>query len=283
MTVKPSKYEDRISRVIAYMYDHMDEDIDLNTLAEVACMSPYHWHRVYSAVQGETIAVTVRRLRLHRAAGFLAHTSMPIEEIAERSGYTNSQSFTRVFHSIYGLPPAQYRKNGSHTKFQTPRREGTDAMYDITIKTMPAQTAATVEHTGSYMAIGQAFDTLFGQLGARGMITPDLRMIGIYYDDPGSVPEDELRSRAGILVAGDTDIEAPLEQADIPGGPCAVLTHKGPYADMRAAYEWLYGEWLLQSGKEPADQPVYEVYLNNPRDTAPNDLLTEIYLPLKAA
>jgi AraC family transcriptional regulator len=66
-----------------------------------------------------------------------------------------------------------------------------------------------------------------------------------------------------------------------PGGDYAVLRHKGPYADMRAAYVWMFGTWLPQSGREPADAPVLEEYLNNPRDTPPTELLTDFYLPLK--
>ena len=49
---------------------------------------------------------------------------------------------------------------------------------------------------------------------------------------------------------------------------------------MRSAYQWLYGQWLVQSGREVADSPVFEGYLNNPRDTAPEQLLPDIYLPL---
>ena len=60
-----------------------------------------------------------------------------------------------------------------------------------------------------------------------------------------------------------------------------MLTYKGPYSGIHAAYHSLFGNWLPGSGEEPADQPCYEVYLNNPRDTAPEDLLTEICLPLK--
>ena len=55
----------------------------------------------------------------------------------------------------------------------------------------------------------------------------------------------------------------------------------GPYADMRAAYQWLYGTWLLQSGREIADAPILEEYLNNPRDTPPTELLTDICLPAR--
>ncbi len=60
-----------------------------------------------------------------------------------------------------------------------------------------------------------------------------------------------------------------------------MLRHKGPYSDMKAAYDWLFGEWLVQSGREVADAPVPEDYLNNPRDVPPTELLTDICLPLK--
>ena len=116
----------------------------------------------------------------------------------------------------------------------------------------------------------------------KGLLSADARAFGIFYDDPMAVPEAELRSRACVVVKAAVAVEAPVLQADIPGGRCAVLRHRGPYATMRAAYQWLYGPWLMQSGEEPADAPVFEEYLNNPRDTAPNDLLTDIYLPLVA-
>lgn len=136
-TVDRQHYEDRLSRVRAHIHDHLDEKIDLYKLAEIAYLSPYHWHRIYHAVYGETIAATVKRLRLHRAAGYLVNTSMKIEEIAEKSGYPNLQSFTRIFKSVFGMPPAQYRSNGSHTQFQ-PGQRGEDVMnYDIDTKTVP--------------------------------------------------------------------------------------------------------------------------------------------------
>ena len=110
-------YQERLNRVIVFIHDHLDEEIDLNRLADVACLSPYHWHRIYHAMHGETIAATVRRLRLHRAAGFLANTAMPIETIAEKSGYAGVAAFSRAFTNDYGMPPAQYRKDGAHAKF----------------------------------------------------------------------------------------------------------------------------------------------------------------------
>ena len=76
------EYGERMERVTAYVFDHLDDDLDLDKLAEIACLSPYHWHRIYHAMKGETITATVRRLRLHRASGWLANTGMPTEDIA---------------------------------------------------------------------------------------------------------------------------------------------------------------------------------------------------------
>jgi AraC family transcriptional regulator len=275
-----TNYEERLGRVTAYIHDHLDEELDLNRLAEVACLSPHHWHRIYHAIHGETIAATVKRLRLHRAAGYLANSAMPVEEIAARSGYKNLQSFTRIFGSVYGLPPAQYRRNGSHTGFQQAQRERSADMYEVTIKQLPDMKAVGVDHRGSYMEIGRAFEALFGWLGARGLIAPDMRMAGLFYDDPSSVPEAGLRSRGCVIVGKMLPVEAPAVATAIAGGSYGVLRHKGPYADMRAAYQWLYGTWLLQSGREIADRPILEEYLNDPRDTPPAELLTDICLPL---
>ena len=107
-------YESRLRRVSAYIHEHLDEELDMERLAEIACMSSYHWHRIYRAIFGETLAATVKRLRLHRAAGDMVRTDLSVGEIAKRSGYPNLQSFNRIFKSVYGMPPGQYRKEGIH-------------------------------------------------------------------------------------------------------------------------------------------------------------------------
>jgi len=223
----------------------------------------------------------VKRLRLHRAAGYLAQTDMSIDEIANKTGYHIVQSFTRIFKKEYGLPPAQYRARGSHIRFRQQSIEEVKAMYDINVRQFPKMKVASLPHKGSYIDIGKAFDTLFGTLGARNQLKPEMRMIGVYYDDPEVVPENELRSKACVIVDKGFELSEPLEEEELAAGSYAVLTYKGPYSDMLAAYNWFYGEWLLQSGKEAANTPVFEEYLNNPRDTAPADLLTDIYLPLR--
>lgn len=277
-------YQHRLARVIAYLHDHLDEPLDLERLAGVAHLSPYHWHRVYHALHGETIAVTVRRLRLHRASGYLANTSLPVEQIARRCGYPNAQSFARTFRTGYGMSPLQYRQQGGHVAF----REATAAQalcesHPVVVREVPRVRLAGLEHKGSFMAIGKAFERSHVHLSAQGRVGPASRWMAEYLDDPSAVPEHQLCSRAGLSVAAGADIAPPLLTFELGGGPCAVLRHRGPYATMRAAYQWLYGHWLVNSGHEVGHAPVFEEYLNHPRDTAPEDLLTDICLPLARA
>nr|WP_259371993.1 AraC family transcriptional regulator [Caldimonas mangrovi] len=262
-------------RVTEYIHAHLDHDLDLNRLADIACLSPHHWHRIYHAVHGETLAASVKRLRLHRAAGDLAHTRWPVAKVARRCGYEDVSSFTRIFKAAYGLTPARFRVAGQHAEFLQ-RRAAAAAAHPVRVEQLPALAAVGLEHRGSYMAIGRAFETLVGRHVSRGEVTPPLRMVGLYHDDPACTPVGSLRSTACLVV----EPHHPLVDTPIRGGWYAVLTYRGPYATMHEAYRWLYGTWLVESGLVPADAPLVEEYLNDPRTTAPGDLLTEIRLPL---
>jgi AraC family transcriptional regulator len=286
-TTHPRLYETRLSRVIDYIHDHLDDALDLNRLAEIACLSPYHWHRIYHAFYGETAAATVRRLRLHRAANELVRGSTPIDAVAQRAGYSSVQAFSRAFQASYRMPPAQFRNEGGAAQWRPLPSDSTQpggyAMHPVDIRTHEAFTVAAVDHRGPYMNIGQAFETVARWLATRNQLAPDARWLGIYFDDPDATPESDLHSQACVEIARPDEVEfsAPVARVDVAGGEFAVLTHVGPYAQLCFAYQWLYGEWLPHSGRETADAPVHEVYLNNPRDTPPTELVTEIWLPVK--
>jgi AraC family transcriptional regulator len=281
MTEKP--YEARLARVVAYIHDHLDDELDLNRLAEVACLSPYHWQRIYHGFFGETAAATVRRLRLHRAANQLVHGSFALDDIATRAGYASVQAFSRAFQASYRMPPGQFRSEGGASIYAAePLSLGGGEMHQVDIRTQRGLTVAAVEHRGSYMGISRAFEALYHWLGMRQLTESKARMIGVYFDDPAAVAEDELRSLAcaELFTPEDVKFEAPVSRFEVAGGEFAVLTHVGPYAQLCFAYQWLYGEWLPGSGCETGEAPVFEVYLNNPRETVAAELVTEIWLPL---
>lgn len=273
-------YEDRLHRVTEYLYDHLDGNLDLNSVAGVAALSPYHWHRIYQAIRGESVTATAKRLRLQRAGADLANTQRPLDDVASRAGYGSVAAFTRAFSDAYGLPPARYREAGSHTDFRPGLISSPHATWEVKVHSLPTLTLLSASHIGRYMDIGRAFESLFVRAGAEGLLPASIRMMAVFLDDPTLVPEDQLRSCAGLVVEESIEPSAPLEIYAVAGGEYAILRHRGPYSDMRAAYQWLFGTWLPQSGRQPADRAVIEEYLNSPQDTAPSELLTNLCLPL---
>ncbi|MDT7837200.1 AraC family transcriptional regulator [Aquabacterium sp. OR-4] len=273
-------YHERMARVLAHLHAHLDEPLDLPRLAELAHLSPFHWHRTYHALFGETLAATQRRLRLHRAAGELANGRRSVLEIAQRQGYPNAQSFCRAFKAAYGLAPLHFRRHGPHMAFAQPQAPGLAEGFEVQIRQVPRVVLAGLPHRGSYMGIGKAFECTLAQLHGLGQVQAHSRWIAVYHDDPASVPTAQLSALAGLSVPDGWVPAPPLQAFAVGGGRCAVLRYRGPYASMHAAYRWLFGHWLVHSGERAADQPVFEEFLNSPRDTAPADLLTDIGLPL---
>ena len=274
-------YSRRIERVVAHIGDHLDEPLDLDRLAAVACFSPYHFHRMYRAITGETVADTLRRLRLHHAAGELVQGVAPIGAIARQAGYRSLAAFTRAFTAGYGVAPSAYRRAGRLVPPSPATTETeTAAMYDVSIRHFQPVSLAALRHTGDYMEIGTTFERLFAWAVGRGLVSPQTRSIGVYYDDPDAVPAASLRADAGISAGPDVVVDGDLNIVEVRGGRHAVLRHKGPYAELHKAYRWLYREWLPKSGEQCADRPCFEEYLNNPRTLPPEEWLTDICLPL---
>jgi len=271
-------YGRRVARVMAYINDHLDDDLSLERLAEFACFSPCHFHRIYRGIAGETANETIRRLRLHRAANELARTDKPIERIARRAGYASVEAFSRAFGADHGQPPAAYRAR--LTPFHS-ISNGDGIMQSITIKTFPGVRLAALEHRGDYQTIGRRFDELAAWAASHGLLDSPRRWFGIYHDDPESVPKAQLRSEAAVEIDPVTPLAEGMILREIPRVRAASIVHKGPYAELERSYRKLYGEWLPASGEEPANMPSFEHYINDARVVPPSELLTEIFLPLK--
>lgn len=278
----PVNYEKRILRVLKYIHENPAEDLSLDRLADVAAMSRFHWHRVFHAMTGETCAQAVRRVRLHRAAGWLIHQNEPIADIAARVGYPNVQSFSRAFSEGFGISPGAFRNKGRFCRPPKQRSKGMFKMFEIETKQIPNRRLAALLHKGAYTETGSCFEKLASTASSHNLWPQVQGMIGVHYDDPNVVSEADLRCHAGMIVPQEADIPDGLEEVRLPGGSYAVLHYKGPYTVIKVAYDYLYGDWLPNSGREPADAPCYEYYLNEPSNTAPEDLRTDICLPLAA-
>lgn len=274
-------HEKRMLRVIAHIYANPTGDLSLDALADVAAMSRFHWHRVFRAMTGETCAQAVKRVRMHRASVALVQTDMPIAEVGAMVGYPNLASFSRAFSDIYRKSPAEFRADGRELPAPVTFRTGDPNMYDVDIRDVPARRLAALTHKGAYPEIGRSFQSLYAMIGSRGLFPQIGHGVAVFYDDPSSKPVEELTSHAGVTLRDGAEVPEGFEAVELGAGRAAVLTCKGPYSGLQAAWDHLFCTWLAGSGEDPRDEAPYEVYLNDPTDTAPDDLVTEIVLPLK--
>ena len=152
---------------------------------------------------------------------------------------------------------------------------------NVEITTQPQLRTATVHHVGSYSRISEAFGPLGSIAGAAGLLGPDTLMIGIYHDDPATVPEADLRSEAAVVIPPSAKIPNGLAEIVIPAGRYARTTHVGPYDQLPDVWARLMGEWLPRSEHRVGDGMNYELYRNNPMNAKPHELITELYVPLR--
>lgn len=274
-------YGRRIARAIARIAADPARNPGLEELADAAAFSPYHFHRIYREITGETPAETLARERLSLAAALLMRGGPPVAAVARRCGYGSAAAFTRAFRAAYGIPPAAYRDSGG-IGLPVPARDTEEStMFPIEIRHEPALRLASVAHRGAYTGIGTSFQRIQAWAAARNLVGPGTRFIALYHDDPASVAEKDLRSEAGVTVPEGVMPSEDVTLRDLPACRLAVLLFQGPYAELERAYRWLYRDWLPGSGEEPADAPVREDYLNDCRDLPPSEWLTAVMLPLK--
>ena len=105
------EYIARINRVVDYLHDHLDKKVSLEELAKVAAFSPFHFHRIFKGMVGESINEYVARLRLQWAATMLLYNPhCSITEIAFTCGFSSSANFARAFKQHYGCSATKFRK-----------------------------------------------------------------------------------------------------------------------------------------------------------------------------
>ena len=142
---------------------------------------------------------------------------------------------------------------------------------------------AFLRHVGPYSEVGATWERLLMMLGKDGYLGGDTMMLGMCHDDPEITPPSKIRYDACVSVDGDYQPSDDIQVQVVAGGEYARTTHVGPYNQLGSTYAEFLGQWLPRSGRELRDAPCFEVYLNDPLSTAPEELLTDIYAPLAAS
>lgn len=290
-------YQERILRVLVHIQENLDAAISLERLAEVAGFSPFHFHRIFRGMVGESLKGHVRRLRLERAALRLKHTQQPVTNIAFEAGYETHEAFTRAFGAMFGSAPSHFRKQrrelslmevSSGVHYGPAEHLDKLALADpgrselkVRVEELAPLRVAFMRHTGPYDECGRTWERFVPRMGAQGWIGADTQLFAVCHDDPDLVSPEKIRYDVCVSVDESFEPEGEVGVQLIPGGPHAMATHHGPYEQLGAIYLQLFGCWLPRSGRVTRPLPCREVYLNDPESTEPEELLTDIYIPLE--
>jgi AraC family transcriptional regulator len=290
-------YRERILRVLVHIQNHLDDALHLEELARVAHFSPHHFHRIFRGMVGESVKEHVRRLRLERAAHRLRRSALPVTRIAFEAGYETHESFTRAFAAMFECSPSQFRAttsvpsrkkvpsgvhftpDGTVADLQPVRMRGKPM--DVRIETVAPRRVAFLRHVGTYRNVGETWEKLMNWAGQHGLLKGTPVALGVAYDDPDVTPADKLRYDACIGVNDSVTPDGEVGVQVVGGGEYAITTHRGPYETISQTYARLCGEWLPTSGRELRSAPSLTVHHNNPTNAAPQDLRTDIYMPLQ--
>jgi AraC family transcriptional regulator len=268
------RWRSRFERAASLLSRRLDDPPSLAELASAAAVSPFHFHRIWRALTRETVGQTVLRLRLEASQELLLVKDTSVTETATALGFGTPQSFARAFRRHTGLTPSEHRNSQP-------------SVADMDTRDMKV----SIDRRGEIMVVGLRregkpytnLNATFGQVWTWAEATDILKdlqgIYGIPLDDPASVPDDQLRYDA-CLALGVTSAPKPFRVLRLPAGAYARLRHFGSYDGLEVATQYVVGEWLLSSGREPADFPVFHNFLNDPDQTPVHQLMTDVLLPL---
>jgi len=301
------EYVARINRVMDYIGANLDGDLSLARLAREASFSPFHFHRVFRAMVGETIGDFIRRLRIEKAAMLLAnYPARAVTGIALDCGFSGSAAFARAFRERFGMSASAWRRSkagkpdrkhgkaerngrkdlnppGRYTAPVSDATERSNTMVmKVEVRKLPELHVAYVRNIGPYNTIGKAFGRLCEWAGPRGLLdSPDAMMLGIYHDDPEVTETDKLRSDACVTLPPGTEVEGDVGAMKVPGGLFAVGHCEIRPDQFGEAWNYLMGEWMPGSGYEPDDRLCYEVYLNDHATHPEGKFILDICEPVR--
>jgi len=294
-------YEGRVNAVTDYVETHLDEELTIERPAEVAHFSPFYFHRIFSAMAGETIATFVARVLIEKAANLLvAKPNLPVTDIALRTGFASPSSFSRAFRGTYGMSPSEWR-SGGRERYQ--RRSSDPAAdpdhaaltaggrFGITRSRLSVETGRTIwdlaagglgsvgvrvetfEHTevaylrytGRYQGFGEVFGELYIRLLAwaepRGLLAQGMPLFNVYHDDPSLTDDEHLRLSVCVPVPPDTPAEGDIGRMALGAGAVALGRFELGNDDYPEAWYAMAAGWLPDSGYEPDDRLPFERYV----------------------
>jgi AraC family transcriptional regulator len=214
MVRKHAHYDERVNRVLDYISEHLDHDLSLTRLSRIGYFSPFHFHRIFQAVTGETLNTHVRRVRLERAA-LLMKTSprKRITDVAIEAGFAGPAEFSRAFKNHFDRSPSSWDRRSPLEKSKICKAPGALSFYpleELQSWKAAAHVRVRVAPFGAFryvyirvfapyanQRLVDAYRALIGWLADRGTDVRDVVVIGMSLDDPAITPSENCRYDLG--------------------------------------------------------------------------------------
>ncbi|WP_409261333.1 GyrI-like domain-containing protein [Pseudomonas putida] len=283
----PTVYAKRFDAVLAYIDGHLEGDLSVNTLSEVAHFSAFHFHRQFTAYVGVPVARYVQLMRLRRAAHRLASASQcSVLDASLEAGFDSPEAFSRAFRRDFGMAPSAFRRQPNwqtwHAVFTVPHFSRSITM-QVRIVDFAEVRVAALEHSGSPAQLDASVRQFIQwRMGSGQSPVGTSRTFGIPYGNPDTTPAEEFR----FDICGEIDgTVAPndygVRELIIPGGRCVVVRHIGSPDHIGESIYPIYRDWLPGSNEELRDHPLFFHYLSVFPETPKDEWQTDIYIPLQ--
>lgn len=274
MTTTASTYTDRVHRVMDHIRTQLDGDLSLTALASVAGFSPHHFHRIFAAEAGETVAAHVRRARLERAVRLMrAAPSRTLSSIGAEVGFATPSDFSRVFRATYGRPPSAWDRRSRIDARPDVTAEARaivdpDTLGRPTVVDRPPSRLAVVRVDDPWQGdhVAEGYDRLTSWLDERVVDWRRSRLVGMSWETALTTPLDRLTYDLGIEVGDDVEVTPSTDGLRLVELPAvrAVEVACDSLAATAVAWDLLYREWLPGSGWEPDDLPAMKRFRRPP-------------------
>lgn len=293
----------RVARVLAHVDAHLDTPLSATGLAAVAGVSPHHFHRLFQAHVGSSIGQHVTLRRLRRACALLVSGPDTVLDVALAVGYESAQALAKAMRRELDTTPTAVRAGQVRPPWTLPAldpHEGAPMNLVPRHADLPTGLVALTATARGMVdrhftrAARQAIGELLAAVQQAGCATRIRSRIALSPDDTLGPDDPDCRYIAGVVFGyGLADGSGTLERPDVPltgtlawqplaSGRHAVFTHRGPYTELHRTWQAIYRDWLPASGEALQDAPPMELMLNSPADTPPEQLHTEIWIPLRS-
>jgi AraC family transcriptional regulator len=282
-------YARRIDAVLARLQSAIvagDELPGLAELAAVAHLSPFHFHRVWRALTGETVGGTVARLRLSRALQLLGDADAAVADVALSVGYDTPQALSRAFRDRLDASPAELRTDPDRRAallagLESPARDAGDSVpLQVEVVSVAPFEVVALRNRGAFADLDQAYGALFEWAAGAGVVDAIIGLHGIPRGDHRDVPPEDLEFDCAILLSVPADPEAPLRRLSVKGGTHARVRHVGSYDQLEDMVDQLLADWLPASGRALRDAPIRFEFLDDPEAVPEALLRADILVPL---